>query len=160
MGVDANLYLPLQLSAEHIAYSLARAMGEEVRLVEGEENVFSARDYLRTTEHSPASMWRVEIPTHNGTPHCQPSLHLSNSPFGPCWCLIARARPEVLAIFRTVGERLGGFLVWQDCYDDGHLYGPPGNEECSPYPWQAAHDAACHTPVAHIKPEDISRAAY
>ena len=157
MGVDSELYLSAQIAPEAIVYSLAKAMGEELKLdSEDKENIFSGRHYIKVTEVAPASMWNIEVPEHKGVAHCRPTLHHTNSfPFGPCWLLMARSRAEVIAIFRTVADSLGGLLIYRDCDDAGRLFQP-----LEDYGFTRVHDAACATEKAFIKPEDKHEASY
>ena len=156
MGVDTNLYLSAQIEPEAIAFALAKAMGEQPQKVQGKDNIFSGEDYIKTCDFAPASMWYIEIPKHDDMPHCQPRLHRSNdNALGPCWLLIARAHAEVIAIFRTVAEALGGVLVWNDCDDYGRYYHGPED-----YGFTRVCDATYAIERAHITQEDIEKAAY
>ncbi|KKL79278.1 hypothetical protein LCGC14_2016380, partial [marine sediment metagenome] len=139
MGVDSVLYLSVQLAPEAIAFSLAKAMGEQPRLdSRGEENIFSGDDYIKTTEFAPASMWNIKVPKHDGIIHCRPSLHHSNEfTFGPCWLLMARSYVDVIAIFRTVAEKLGGLLVYRDYDNGGQLF-----QSLEDYGFTCVHEAA------------------
>jgi len=152
MGVDTRLYLNVNIRAEFIAYAVARAAGIDIPLVKEEPNVFSASKYLEAQSHSPASYWHIIVDENS----FRYSLHLTHeSPLGVSWVLTSRSKEDVISVYRTVGEALGGFLVWQDCDDLGQMFQAPEYQD-----FVALTHIVYNIQPALVTPADIEHAAY
>ncbi len=157
MGVDAHLYVPQSVPLEAVAYSLALAMGNQPELIEGKPNLYHAEKFLESA-HFGLTMWTGKFEKVAGAPHCFPNVHSLNStenfPWA-AWLVSAKSRAEVIAIFRTVAQQLGGFVEWQDCTSEGIYFCGPDEKT-----WSGYTDAAYETETAVILPEDHKHEAY
>ena len=176
MGVDCYLDIPISVQPEFIVYSLAMAAGEVPTLdASGEPNVFTASDFVRRDSHAPLTYHPLtsHAPlTYHPLTLFAFSLHLNyyEDPHSrrmaptPSWHLRARSIAKNIAILRTVAERWGGRLVFQD-YDETDdadylgqfaILGVLGSDER----WERACEIAYTTPTAEVTPGDEAKAAY
>ena len=152
MGVDANLYLGNHIQPEVIAYTLAKAAGVDPDEGKDKPNVYSASQYIKTHDFSPATYWNIVVNESGPRYHFHRSDDLN--PFGPTWLLSGPSRDEILSVLRVVAERLGGFLVWRDSDDLGEFYQGPEDKGFASY-WNIAYN----TPKAEITDKDKEHAA-
>lgn len=181
MGVDSKLLLPITIQPELIIYSLAKACGLEIeRDSRGKENPFVANRYWHQFSNDPISPFSF-FPLRGDKMNWF-NLHLSydNGEYergayrcaeAPCWLLMSRARPEVIAILRTVAEQWGGRLIYRDSDDlftdiNGRLHemliDPESglNSDEPDMRWTALESISFETPVAQVTVLDMEEAAY
>lgn len=160
MGVDTHYYVSQSsMSLETLLTAVLRAAGQPVD-VAGKPNVYQVTQYIRVPgarrDGELTSLGFYALETHIPERRFLCWVHTDHdSPIGPAWMLSGRSRPDVIALFRTVAERLGGVLVWQDSDDQGQLYGGPDSPSLQGW-WALAHE----TPIAWVIAEDINHAGY
>jgi len=144
MGVDARLYLK-PMGPTFIAYAFARAAGEETN-----DNIHSGSRFLKAT--SVAGMFHIDLKEATPTMFC-----VTEGPTGPATMIMARSRPEIIALFEAVADVLGGVVVYNDYDDLSRTYINPRAEEED---YVTLETALRNMPKAEVKAEHKELSAY
>jgi hypothetical protein len=122
VGVSTHLYIDPRTPIEAIGVAWARAVGVNIPLINGENNLYSGGHFIKAT-HS-LTMWELDA-THGITGH-YPSLHLTDGPLGsPAWMLSGGSWDGTIAVFEAIASALGGVLVYRDTDGKAAIFPPP-----------------------------------
>ena len=165
MGVDASYHFPHQLQPEIALFALAKACGVDPPKIDGDDNVFTAVDFVEApiqgtrqgTRKRPISLGFYDIWFPASPIHTHFYLHNSEDALGSQgWNFSTRSHAGALAAFRALAEAFGGYIIWTDYDDSSTVYGIP--EE------GLAFGPACKLAYAMeqvtVTPKDSERAAY
>lgn len=121
MGVDCNLYLPDNVSIDHVSKAMGLAAGCD-RNWEKEDRWVEVHGVKIQTCETVPGMVTISI---KGTRQ-QHAYYFFECEYGGR-CLSARSTAQFIALARKVADCFGGFLVYQDSNDEGTFFRPYEN---------------------------------